>query len=61
MNVWSRCEGPGGMGTRINKGGVASRGYKIKCYSGITRTKNSRMHIAEISIHWTAIGGMGRP
>jgi hypothetical protein len=48
-------------GTRINKEGVASRGYKIKYFSGITHTKNSRIHTSEISIQWTPIRGMGRP
>jgi hypothetical protein len=44
---------------RINKEGVSSRGCKIKSCSGITSTKNNRMHTAKISIHWTVIGGMG--
>jgi hypothetical protein len=46
-------------GTRLNREGVASRGYKIKYCSGIN-TNNSRIHTGKISIHWTAIGGMGR-
>jgi hypothetical protein len=48
-------------GTRINKEWAVSGGYEIECFSGITRTKNSRIHTSEISIHWTAVGRIGRP
>jgi hypothetical protein len=56
MDAWSRCGGPGG----ISKERETSRGYEMKCWSGVTRTESSRLQAAEISLHWTGVCGVGQ-